>query len=92
MTSGRLLATILFFGSMLGRATADEKYYLLMFSAQRIPRNPNYAHTFATFVRSDAAAGVFEPQTAGNMLAAVDSARATRPRACSSRRPSVGCR
>lgn len=30
---------------------AQDRYYLLMFASQRIPRNPNYSHTFATFVR-----------------------------------------
>jgi hypothetical protein len=32
-------------------ARAGEAYYLLMFGSQRIPNNPNYSHTFATFVR-----------------------------------------
>jgi hypothetical protein len=32
-------------------ARAGEAYYLLMFGSQRIPNNPNYAHSFATFVR-----------------------------------------
>jgi hypothetical protein len=33
-------------------ARAGEAYYLLMFGAQRIPNNPDYSHTFATFVRA----------------------------------------
>jgi hypothetical protein len=32
-------------------ARAGEAYYLLMFASQRVPNNPNNAHTFATFVR-----------------------------------------
>ena len=31
---------------------AGESYYLLMFGAQRVPANPDYSHTFATFVRA----------------------------------------
>lgn len=34
-----------------GRADAGERYYMLMFGSQRIPPNPNYAHTWTTFVR-----------------------------------------
>jgi hypothetical protein len=34
-----------------GRARAGEAYYLLMFGSQRVPPNPNYSHSFATFVR-----------------------------------------
>ena len=33
------------------RAPAGEAYYLIMFGSQQIPNRPNYAHTFATFVR-----------------------------------------
>jgi len=32
-------------------AGAGEAYYLLMFGSQRVPANPNYAHSFTTFVR-----------------------------------------
>lgn len=35
-----------------GRARAGEAWYLLMFGAQRVPNNPNYSHTWATFVRA----------------------------------------
>lgn len=31
-------------------ASADDKYFLLMFGAQQFPKDPDYAHTFATFV------------------------------------------
>jgi hypothetical protein len=34
------------------RARAGEEYFLLMFGSQRIPANPNYSHSFATFVRA----------------------------------------
>src|SRR5215203_773183 len=33
-------------------ARAGEEYYLLMFGSQRVPANPNYSHTFATFVKA----------------------------------------
>jgi hypothetical protein len=33
-------------------ALGGEEYYLLMFGSQRQPANPNYSHTFATFVRA----------------------------------------
>src|SRR5947209_1956930 len=33
-------------------ARAGEAFYLLMFGSQRIPNEPNYAHSFATFVRA----------------------------------------
>lgn len=33
-------------------ARAGEAHYLLMFGAQRVPNNPNYAHSFAVFVRA----------------------------------------
>lgn len=33
-------------------AGAGEAFYLLMFGAQRVPANPNYAHSFAAFVRA----------------------------------------
>jgi hypothetical protein len=35
-----------------GVARAGEAHYLLVFAAQRVPNNPNYSHTFATFVRA----------------------------------------
>ena len=39
--------------SVLGaeRARAGEDYYLLMFGSQTVPSNPNYSHSYATFVR-----------------------------------------
>ena len=46
------LASSLFFLVLSPPAHAGEDYYLLMFASQRIPNNPNYAHTFATFVRA----------------------------------------
>ena len=33
-------------------APAAEAYYLLMFGSQRTPNEPNYSHSFATFVRA----------------------------------------
>ena len=32
-------------------ARAGEDFYLLMFSAQRVPNDPDFSHSFATFVR-----------------------------------------
>jgi hypothetical protein len=46
-TAGALLAL-----APAGRARAGEAYYLLVFASQRVPNNPNYSHTFATFVRT----------------------------------------
>ena len=34
-----------------GIGRAGEDYFLLMYGSQRIPNNPNYSHSFATFVR-----------------------------------------
>lgn len=31
---------------------AEERYFMLMFGAQQFPKDPDYAHTFATFVRA----------------------------------------
>lgn len=42
---------------------AQDRYYLLMFASQRIPRNPNYAHTFATLVRASPDRAVHEVRT-----------------------------
>jgi hypothetical protein len=33
-------------------ARAGEAHFLLMFASQQVPNNPNYSHTFATFVRA----------------------------------------
>lgn len=38
-------------GFLSGSARADERYFLLMFAGQRLPRTPDHAHTFATFVK-----------------------------------------
>ncbi|WP_149114405.1 hypothetical protein [Limnoglobus roseus] len=46
-----------------GSARAEDRYFLLMFGSQRIPRNPNYAHTFATFARQAAEGGPLESHT-----------------------------
>jgi hypothetical protein len=35
-----------------GAARGQEAYYVLVFGSQRIPNNPNYSHSFATFVRA----------------------------------------
>lgn len=49
----RWFALICLFSCLLvgGPAHAGEDYFLLMFGSQRVPANPNYSHTFATFVR-----------------------------------------
>lgn len=50
---------ILFFGittlltlATAGAARSGEAYYLVMLASQRTPNDPNYSHTFATFVRT----------------------------------------
>jgi hypothetical protein len=35
-----------------GPARGAEAYYLLVFGSQRVPNNPNYSHSFATFVHA----------------------------------------
>src|SRR5262249_4716200 len=35
-----------------GMARAGEDHFLLVFASQRVPNNPNYSHTFATFVQA----------------------------------------
>ena len=45
------LSLPLFFLGFAGSAGAGEEYYILMFASQRVPANPNYSHTFATFVK-----------------------------------------
>lgn len=37
--------------AVAGHAPGGEAYYLLMFGSQRVPNNPNYSHTFATFAK-----------------------------------------
>src|SRR5262249_30845823 len=38
--------------SLPGVAQAGEAHFLLVFASQRVPNQPNYSHTFATFVRA----------------------------------------
>lgn len=35
-----------------GRVAAQELYFVMVFAAQRVPKNPKYTHTFATFVKA----------------------------------------
>src|SRR5262245_36845752 len=44
-------------------AHAGEDYFVLMFGAQRVPAQPNYSHSFATFVRVRCPVGVAAPKT-----------------------------
>jgi hypothetical protein len=44
-------AVALLFLATGSAARAGEDHFLVMFGSQRIPNEPNYAHTFATFVR-----------------------------------------
>jgi hypothetical protein len=46
------LAVLLNLGTAADRARAGEACYLLMFGSQQVPNDPNYSHTFATFVRA----------------------------------------
>jgi hypothetical protein len=50
---GRTIITALI-GLLLttGTTRAGEDFYLLMFGSQRVPADPQFAHTFATFVRA----------------------------------------
>src|ERR1700730_545829 len=34
------------------KAQAGEAYYVMVFGSQRIPNEPSYSHSFATFVRA----------------------------------------
>jgi hypothetical protein len=36
----------------VGTARAGEAYYVVLFASQRVPNDPEYSHTFATFVRT----------------------------------------
>lgn len=50
-----------------GQATAEDRYYLLMFGSQRTPNHPSHNHTFATFVRADSpSCGMSEAIPAGD--------------------------
>src|SRR4051812_8346551 len=51
-TRSLLLLLALVLPLAAGEARAGEAYYLLMFGAQQVPNNPNYSHTWATFVRA----------------------------------------
>ena len=39
---------------LVGSVRADDLYYVTVFGSQRTPNNPDYAHTFAAFVRATA--------------------------------------
>jgi hypothetical protein len=53
-----VLACLLIAFAGMQSVAAGEKYFLLMFGAQQFPKDPDYAHTFATFVRqTDCAEG-----------------------------------
>jgi hypothetical protein len=45
------LSAVLVTLACTGAARAGEDFYLLMFGSQRVPANPNFSHSFATFVR-----------------------------------------
>ena len=48
----RFCLIVLLFAGSTRVASAGEDYFLLMFGSQRVPANPNYSHSFATFVRA----------------------------------------
>lgn len=50
MTRSLLLAGLLLF-ALPTCLCAGEEFYVLIFGAQQVPNRPNYAHSFATFVR-----------------------------------------
>src|SRR5947208_13930582 len=45
------LAAIVILCISANGATASDEYFMLMFGSQRVPANPNYSHTSATFVK-----------------------------------------
>lgn len=47
-----LAAALLWASIAAPQAIAQDDFCLLMFSSQRMPRNPNYSHSFAAFVRT----------------------------------------
>src|SRR4051794_21811359 len=47
----RLAAALTFLIGTGTHAPAGEEYYLAMFGSQRTPANPDYTHSWATFVR-----------------------------------------
>src|SRR5437870_4591691 len=49
--TGIACSTMLLTLACSSTARAGENFYLVMFGSQRIPANPNYSHSFATFVR-----------------------------------------
>jgi hypothetical protein len=46
------LGTVFFALLAGGAVQAQEAYYVLVFGSQRLPNNPDYSHSFATFVRA----------------------------------------
>ncbi len=60
----RWICAVVVLGTVCGGSNgADDHYFMLIFGSQRIPRNPNYAHTFATFVRQSGDTGQLESHT-----------------------------
>src|SRR5262249_19697981 len=51
MPACRWLLIALLTLAFAGRARAAEDFHLLMFGSQRVPNNPEYSHTYATFVK-----------------------------------------
>ena len=49
----RITAALLLTLALGNGAWAGEDYFLLMFGSQRTPNEPNFSHSFATFVRAD---------------------------------------
>jgi hypothetical protein len=60
MACGRLpilmFLSVQFVLGFAGALHADDAYYMLMFGSQRVPNDPNHAHTFATFVKASSGA------------------------------------
>jgi hypothetical protein len=51
MVHPRLLVAFIVFLGAAAAVNAGEAYYMAMFGSQRVPNNPNYSHTWTTFVR-----------------------------------------
>ena len=47
----RSFIAVLLFLNGIANVQAGENYYLAMFGSQRVPSNPNYSHSWATFIK-----------------------------------------
>ena len=52
MTARYALVALLTWGTLLGSASAEERYYMMIFGSQTEPFTLNTTHTFALFVKA----------------------------------------